>query len=234
VRRRAAERAAREARVVHQVASWCLAYPDDALVDRLPLLVAAVDELPAGRARDGLRRFLDHAVATPLADLQRRYVELFDLSGRRTLHLSYWTDGDTRRRGEVLARFKERYRASGMLVETRGELPDHLPLVLEYAAVADPLDGPALLQEYRPSLELIRLALEDDDVPWAGLLDAVCATLPGASPTDRAAVHAMAQAGPPRESVGLDAADPRLLPLAGGAPGTSAGPAVPAPTGGGR
>lgn len=224
------------ARVVHQVASWCLAYPDDDLVDRLSLLVAAVDELPAGPARDGLRAFLDHAATTPLADLQRAYVDAFDLSGRQTLYLSYWTDGDTRRRGEVLAAFKARYRASGMLVDTRGELPDHVPLVLEYAAVADPVDGPALLQEYRPSLELVRLALVESGSPWAGVLTAVCATLPGESPRDRAAVHAMAAAGPPRESVGLDAADPRLLPLAGGGAGGTAGVlgTASAPTGGSR
>jgi len=114
----------------------------------------------------------------------------------------------------VLLAFKARYRASGFLVDTRGELPDHLPLVLEYAAVADPVDGPALLQEYRAPLELIRLALLEDDPTYAGVVAAVCATLPGASPTDRAAVQQMAAAGPPRESVGLDAYDPRLLPLA--------------------
>lgn len=202
-------------RVVHQVASWCLGYPDDALVERLPLLAAAVDELPAGRARDGLRMFLDHAAATPLDQLQTDYVHLFDLSRKQALYLSYWTDGDTRRRGEVLARFKERYRASGFLVDTHGELPDHLPLVLEYAALADPDDGAALLQEYRASLELTRFALVDASRPYAGVLEAVCATLPGESPRDVAAVHAMAAAGPPSETVGLDAADPRLLPLAG-------------------
>ncbi|UJP40397.1 nitrate reductase molybdenum cofactor assembly chaperone [Cellulomonas palmilytica] len=200
-------------RVVHQASSWCLAYPDEALVERLPLLAAAVDELPAGRARDGLRTFLDHAAATPLAQLQSDYVHLFDLSRKQALYLSYWTDGDTRRRGEVLAGFKERYRASGFLVDTRGELPDHLPLVLEYAALADPDDGAALLQEYRASLELTRFALIEAGTPYAGVLEAVCATLPGPSPADKAAVHRMAAAGPPAESVGLDAADPRLLPL---------------------
>jgi len=200
--------------VVHQVASWCLSYPDPTLVERVPLLVSALDELPAATSGAGLRTFLDHAGEVPLPDLQREYVDLFDLSSRQPLYLSYWTDGDTRRRGDVLGRFKERYRASGFLVDTHGELPDHLPLVLEYAAVADPVDGPALLQEYRASLELVRLALHEAATPYAGVLDDVCATLPGESPTDRAAVHRMAAAGPPREDVGLDSADPRLLPLA--------------------
>jgi nitrate reductase molybdenum cofactor assembly chaperone len=136
----------RDARVVHQVASWCLTYPDEEFLRRLPMLTAAVDGLPAGTAQKGLRAFLYHSAATPLAVQQRIYVDLFDLSRKHALYLSYWTDGDTRRRGEVLGRFKQRYRASGFLVDTHGELTDFLPLVLEYAAIADPVDGPVLLQ----------------------------------------------------------------------------------------
>ncbi|MFP5283527.1 MAG: nitrate reductase molybdenum cofactor assembly chaperone, partial [Actinomycetes bacterium] len=153
---------------------------------------------------------------SPLAALQTAYVETFDLSRKHALYLSYWTDGDTRRRGEALATFKARYRASGCVVRLHGELPDFLPLVLEYAAVADPVDGAALLQEYRPSLELLRLALLEAGSPYAGVLEAICATLPGASPADRREVLARAQAGPPTEAVGLDPYDPRLLPLAEG------------------
>ena len=86
--------------------------------------------------------------------------------------------------------------------------------MLEYAAIADPDDGPALLQEYRPSLELLRFALLDDRQPVRRCRRRRSATtLPGASPADRAAVHRMAADGPPREEVGLDAYDPRLLPL---------------------
>lgn len=190
------------ARVVHQVAAWCLGYPDDALRQRLPLFGRAVGELPVGTARTGLLAFLACAQDTALAALQRDYVELFDLSAKRSLYLSYWTDGDTRRRGEALAAIKRRYRAAGWTMNPGGELPDHLPMVLEYAAIADPVDGPRLLQSYRPSLELIRFALRDVSTPYAGLLDAVCSTLPGPSPTDRAAVHRMAGAGPPVELVG--------------------------------
>lgn len=190
-------------RVVHQVASWCLDYPDAALAERLPQLGAALAEQPPSDAVTQLSALVDHLAGRPLADLQRDYVDVFDLSRERALHLSYWTDGDTRRRGEVLARFKAAYRASGFLVDLRGELPDHLPTVLEFAAVADPAAGVTLLQEYRASLELLRFALLDLGTPYAGGVAAVCATLPGESPPDRAAVHA--QAGPPPvETVGLE------------------------------
>lgn len=202
-----------DARVVRQAASWCLEYPDGALIERVPLIRSAL----AAEGVIELDAFLDELETMPLGDLQRRYVDVFDLSRKHALYLSYWTDGDTRRRGEVLAGFKRRYRDSGFLVDTRGELPDYLPLALEFAAIADPEAGEVLLREYRPSLELLRIGLAEDGSVYAGVVAAVCATLPGASPADRAAVQAMVD-GPPSESVGLEPYlghdDPRLLPLA--------------------
>jgi nitrate reductase delta subunit len=205
-----------DVRVVRQVASWCLSYPDQTLVTRVPSLRAALDEQPRGHATDPLRGFLDRTDRWTPGEWQRTYVDTFDLSRRHALHLSYWTDGDTRRRGEVLGAFKQRYRDSGFLVDLRGELPDFLPMVLEFAALVDPDGGAELLQANRPGLELLRLALLDDASPYADVLAAVCATLPGASPADRTAVMRMAGAGPPTESVGLDPYDPRLLPVLGG------------------
>jgi nitrate reductase delta subunit len=82
-------------------------------------------------------------------------------------------------------------------------------MVLEFAAVADPVAGEELLREYRASLELLRIGLEEDGTPYADVVAAVCATLPGPSPKDRAAVQAMV-GGPPTETVGLD-----LLPIGG-------------------
>ncbi|EWT00681.1 nitrate reductase [Intrasporangium oryzae NRRL B-24470] len=201
-------------RVVHQVASWCLDYPSPGLLDRLPAIRAALEEQAGVRegASDGLLGLVDHLGAHPLEELQRAYVDTFDLSRKHALYLSYWTDGDTRRRGEVLGRFKAAYRASGFLVDTHGELPDYLPMVLEFAACADPAAGRTLLQDYRASLELLRIALQEKESPYAAAVVAVCATLPGESPADRAAVQAMVD-GPPVESVGLEPYDPRLLPL---------------------
>ena len=201
-------------RVVYQVASWALDYPSSQLVERLRLLADALAEQPAAPETAALSGLVDHLGATALQRLQNAYVDVFDLSRKHALYLSYWTDGDTRRRGEVLGRFKSAYRASGFLVDTHGELPDYLPMVLEFAACADLDAGRELLQAYRPSLELLRIALQEKQSPYAGALVAVCATLPGESPATRAAVQAMVDAGgPPVESVGLEPYDPRLLPL---------------------
>ncbi len=199
-------------RVVWQAASLALSYPEDERVGRATLLEQALAEAAPDRGAE-LAELLQRWQTIPLTELQTDYVEVFDLSRKRALHLSYWTDGDTRRRGEVLAGIKQRYRSSGFLVQLGGELPDYLPLMLEYAAVGDPVDGAALLQEYRASLELLRFALLERSPAYAGVLTAICATLPGASPRDRNAVRAMAANGPPTESVGLAPYDARLLPV---------------------
>src|SRR6185312_3138247 len=195
-------------------AAWCLSYPDEELLGRIPLIRRALAEF------SGLDRpfhdVLRSLTAVPLGEAQARYVQEFDLSRRHALHLSYWTDGDTRRRGEVLAGFKQVYRDSGMLVDLHGELPDYLPMVLEFAATVDLDTGRKVLTDYRASLEMLRLALVDDNLPQAAVLEAVCDSLPGKSPTDRQQIMKMAGYGPPSESVGLDPYDPRLLPLAGG------------------
>ncbi len=206
------DRSARADRVVWQAASLVLGYPDTETVDRAALVRAALVEAAPQRAGD-FAPLWDFWATTPAAVLQNHYVEIFDLSRRHTLYLSYYTDGDTRRRGETLMTIKQRYRRSGFLVDTHGELPDYLPVILEYAARVDPRDGAELLQDFRRSLELLRLALVDKATPYAGVVAAVCATLPGPSPRDRQAVMAMAAAGPPTETVGLEPADPRLLPL---------------------
>jgi len=205
----------RDDRVVHLVAARCLDYPEEDLLGSLPTMLGALAEHGDSPGASELRPLVEHLASRPLAELQRAYVDTFDLSRKHALYLSYWTDGDTRRRGEVLGRFKTAYRGSGFVVDTHGELPDYLPMVLEFAARADTDAGAKLLQDYRASIELLRIALQERESPYAAAVVAVCATLPGPSPVDRAAVMEMVgMSGPhPTESVGLDPYDPRLLPL---------------------
>ena len=89
---------ARHVAVTCQAASHLLGYPDEDLRSRLPLLADAVASLPAGRAQAGLARFIDHVRATPARDLAEYYVSTFDRRRRCCLYLTWWTDGETRRR----------------------------------------------------------------------------------------------------------------------------------------
>ncbi|QEU91714.1 nitrate reductase molybdenum cofactor assembly chaperone [Streptomyces kanamyceticus] len=186
--------------VLHQAASLLLQHPGARWAERLPLIRASLTGLPGDEA-DILRRFCDSVADTPQLDLSARYIVTFDRSRRRTLHLTYYTDGDTRRRGESLLRWQHLYREHGWYPPA-DELPDFLPLALEFAARC-PVPGIRALTEHRAALELLRMALTDHRSPYADVLGAVCGTLPGAAPADRAAALRMARTGPPVETVGL-------------------------------
>ncbi|MFD1485865.1 nitrate reductase molybdenum cofactor assembly chaperone [Lacticaseibacillus baoqingensis] len=71
-----------------------------------------------------------------LAELQTHYVGLFELNNRYTLYMTYYKLTDSRERGQVLARLKMLYEMFGVRVQGT-ELPDYLPLMLEFLAYSD-------------------------------------------------------------------------------------------------
>ncbi len=186
--------------LIHQAASLLLLHPGPDWPERLHLVTDALDTA-TGPAAGCLTRFRAAVDGVPALELSARYVATFDRSRRRTLHLTYYTDGDTRRRGQSLLTWRRLYRAHGWQPPA-DELPDFLPLALEFAARC-PEPGRRALHDHRAALELLRLALRDHRSPYADVLEAVCHTLPGASPADRAAALRLARTGPPAETVGL-------------------------------
>jgi nitrate reductase molybdenum cofactor assembly chaperone NarJ/NarW len=183
-------------------ASWLLWYPDDVLLARLGDIAAVTADLPHAVAAP-LGAFLDHVAGTDNVVLQKHFVEVFDLKRRACPFLTYWTDGDTRNRGKAILRFKQAYLEAGFILDDR-ELPDHLAVVLEFAAVGDRLTGDALLSEHAAAIGLLRSALEDLSSPYVHVLDAVVATLPPASKALRIRMAEIARSGPPVEQVGLE------------------------------
>ncbi len=184
-----------------QAASLLLSYPDEELPVRLPLLRRVVRSLP-GDLSEPLELFLSHCEATPVLELAAHYVETFDHRRRCCLYLTYYAHGDTRKRGMALLAVKNAYRRAGLELDP-GELPDHLAVVLEFAATADPEAGRQLLLDHRAGIELLRLALEESGSPFAHVVRAVTATLPALRGDEHAAVARLAAEGPPAEEVGL-------------------------------
>ncbi len=182
--------------------SLLLQYPDDELLEARPALAEAADELTPGPQAEAIASFAHWYRDEPRAELQARYVETFDFARRTSLHLTYHVLGDRRQRGTALLSLKQRYAAAGMPLAD-GELPDYLPVVLEFAALA-PEPGLEILERHRTSIELIRAALHGQGTPWAPLLDAVALPLPGLTRTQLARVRRLAQEGPPEEEVGLE------------------------------
>jgi nitrate reductase delta subunit len=208
--------------IVWQSVSLLLDYPDEDLLSQGDLIRSATHGLPTAIG-EPIRTFLAHLESTPLPELQADYVETFDTRRRCNLFLTYFAHGDTRKRGMALLRFKQAYLRSGFELDD-GELPDHLCVVLEFAATIDRDVGRDLMLDHRAGLELLRLSLRDMGSPWSGLVDAVTSTLPPLRGDERDAVRRLAVEGPPEEEVGLAPfAQPEF------SPGSAAG-AVPQPT----
>ena len=183
------------------ISSTLLIYPDSELMAKREDLRVLANQLDPSWGGP-LLKFLDAISTMTLDELQRHYVEIFDMRRRCSLFLTSWTHGDTRNRGMALIYFKEIYKNSGIVLSAE-ELPDHLAVVLEFAALIDPVEGNALLGAHQAPIELIKDALHSAKSIYASVLDAIVATLPPMTTEIRERASAIALNGPPQEFVGL-------------------------------
>lgn len=200
-----------------QVQSLLLNYPDAELREQYPVgrRVAATLPDPLGIP---LTTFLDHVDQTPSTELAIDFVATFDQRKRCCPYLTYYAHGDTRNRGVALLKLKQSYARAGLLLRD-DELPDHLSVLLEFAASDNYERGLRMLTEHRAGLELLRLALIDAESPWRHVLTSVSATLPALRGDEREAVAKLAAQGPPEEQVGLAPfAPPEYMPESLGGP----------------
>ena len=194
--------------------SLLLQYPDEELLAAQAQVVDAIHALPRSPGATALERFCDWWTRTDPLAVAQHYVETLDLDKRSGLYLTFYGEGDKRERGSALLRLKRLYRAAGLPLQGT-ELPDYLPVMLEFAAAAPPGYGEVVLREHHAALELVRLSLRERESPYAHLIDAVCLTLGAPSPADRARVLKLAANGPPQELVGLEPfAPPEVMPTA--------------------
>ncbi|MGF0319152.1 nitrate reductase molybdenum cofactor assembly chaperone [Nocardia fluminea] len=188
-------------RLIRQSASLLLSYPDERLGDRLSIVDSLLDHVTAEPRRlltdtvDGLRGLNPYAAQTD-------YVATFDLSRGATMYLTYWTDGDTRNRGAAMHAFVQTYRQVGARASSC-EAPDHLTVVLEFAATVDPVGGQRLLTDHRIALDILREALTARGSLYAPAIEAVCATLPPVTDQEQRRARRLAETGPAAEAIGL-------------------------------
>jgi nitrate reductase delta subunit len=184
-----------------KLASVLLQYPTAALFDGLDELDAFAATTGPKPARESFGRFLGWLRTAPPADVAQHYVQTFDLRRRCALYLTYYRYGDTRKRGMAMVVFKTAYRDAGF-TPIENELPDYLPMVLEFATLCD--RGKRLVRGHRADLELLRCALAAAESPYADVVGAVCADLPRLGRREFDEILAAAESGPPREEVGLE------------------------------
>ncbi len=111
--------------------SVLLRYPEKEWITALPSLRRASEKIDEPDLRTVFDRFLSWAASSPPLCLQEHYTGAFDLSPSTSLDVTYHSRGDSEDRGKDLAFLRQVYRCAGYETTT-DELPDHLPLVLEF------------------------------------------------------------------------------------------------------
>lgn len=190
-----------QAAIAHMAASILLDYPTDERRPRFDAVQLAIVKLPDA-VRDPLAAFIDAANAMSHQGLQAHFTATFDMKRKCCLYLSYFAAGDTRRRGMALVRFIEAYRAAGYEISAE-ELPDYLPMVLEFSAVSGSPIARELLSAHRDGIEVLRQALDSVESPYAHVLEAIALSLPPIDEATRARYLALVNEGPPTELVGV-------------------------------
>ena len=152
-----------------------------------------------------LSGFIDTLAAADVIELQERYTFLFDRIRSLSLHLFEHVHGESRDRGQAMVDLIALYEAGGFS-PTAAELPDYLPLFLEYAATRDPAEALDLIGQPAHVFAALHERLGRRQSPYAVVFGALL-TLSEAKP-DQAALQALrAEPDPePDDLAALDAA----------------------------
>ncbi|MDE1568290.1 nitrate reductase molybdenum cofactor assembly chaperone [Aquabacter sediminis] len=154
--------------------SALLTYPDAALTAAVPALASALAE--EGRvspaAFDALAPLLRNLAQEDLYELEETYVSLFDRTRRLSLHLFEHVHGESRDRGQAMVDLAALYETGGLLIATN-ELPDFLPLFLEYAATRPREEAQDLLADVDHILAGLEERLISRTSPYAAVFGAL-------------------------------------------------------------
>ncbi len=147
--------------------SLLLQYPDEEM--RSFDLLSEIVTLNDPELLESLNTFGKYFYQTPLARLQENYVHTFDFNDKTNLYLTYSKLGDEKERGQALAELKEIYAFAGFELNST-ELPDYLPLLLEFVSHADIKIRTDLLRRFRGAIEHTQQMLKENGSPYSDLL----------------------------------------------------------------
>ncbi len=170
--------------LVFKAFSALLSYPTAEQREALPDIGAAIAASPlvARRERDALLALIAEIGNGDLLSAEERYVDLFDRGRSLSLNLFEHLHGEGRDRGTAMVELKELYGAAGFELATR-ELPDYLPVVLEYLSQRDLAEARELLADCAQILTAISRALLARQSRYAAVPQALL-VIAGEAPVD--------------------------------------------------
>ncbi|MNG94090.1 Nitrate reductase molybdenum cofactor assembly chaperone NarJ [compost metagenome] len=157
-----------------KVISLLLDYPEASLWQAHAELAKAIDASreisPAQRA--ALRCLLDELTSAEPMDMQERYDGLFERGRALSLLLFEHVHGESRDRGQAMVDLMAQYEEAGFAIGVR-ELPDYIPLYLEYLSTCDDLTAREGLADVAHLLALLAARLEERNSRYAACFRAL-------------------------------------------------------------
>ncbi|HUU69782.1 MAG TPA: nitrate reductase molybdenum cofactor assembly chaperone [Planctomycetota bacterium] len=160
-------------RNVIKLLSVCLQFPDEELQQGIVTAVEALDP-PNQGARAICNDFLPKITGDSVMELQKEYTTTFGIDSSTCLNITYHKFGNGRDRGQALAKLARLYRQAGFHPATH-ELPDYLPMLLEFVSAGPEQAALRVLCEYRKQFRELAACLHEANSTYAGVMDAIVA-----------------------------------------------------------
>mgnify|MGYP001193045069 FL=1 len=157
---------------VYKIASTLLQYPTEEWLRGIEDIKLELKEMDDSFTKMYLNSFLFYVESTPFDELCEKYVATFDYHGIVTLHLTYHVFKDSRKRGEALVKLRNVFNESQFETITE-ELPDYLPLILEFLSVANEDQMQQVLKLHYKSMEKLHDDLMREDSEYHFILKAI-------------------------------------------------------------
>ena len=156
---------------VFAVISKLIDYPDSELIENLDSVIEYIKDSSeiATDEKEILMEFVSWMRSHTSIKLQETYVETFDMVPEHDLHLTHHIFGDDRGRGPALIDLSEHLKNEGLEVK-EGEIPDFLPLLLEYASTLDDIKSRAFLGDAKKIIKIIADNLDKAKSPYSKLI----------------------------------------------------------------
>ncbi len=157
-----------------RVLAHLLSYPQSQWISHMDELkqVLLEEKLLKAKPLKNIMAFMDDLADTDLMAAQEIYVELFDRGRAHCLHLFEHVHGESRFRGQAMVDLADRYKSKGLQIGT-GELPDYLPLMLEFISISAAEEGLELLEQSAPVIATIGEKLKRQKSGYASVFAAI-------------------------------------------------------------
>ncbi|MED1555905.1 nitrate reductase molybdenum cofactor assembly chaperone [Bacillus paramycoides] len=152
--------------------SFLLSYPELGWREALTEVQEEIEAIEQEDVKASLTAFIKQALDKTNDQLIDRYVYTFDFGKKTNMYLTYMNTGEQRERGIELLELKQHYKKSGFEV-TDKELPDYLPLLLEFFANANEQDSEPIMSKYKENIQALHGQLKEVDCMYEPILAAV-------------------------------------------------------------